>query len=223
VTYVRVQIPPAAPTSFQQGYIMPTGYTSEIADGQTFEDFVLRCARAFEHCNHQRDEPADAKPYPPQSASHYHKLIAESEAEIQKLMAMSIKEREAYGDMLKKNETEQHQQVFNKAVILLNEYNDMKQKVASWNPPTPNHMILKTFMIQQLDITIEHDCDTSYALKRLTELNSIKPIQFYNKALANLISDVARFNQRMEQEQQSAQVSKEWILTLYESLGIEYQ
>jgi hypothetical protein len=28
-------------------FIMPTGYTSAIADGIEFKDFALRCARAF--------------------------------------------------------------------------------------------------------------------------------------------------------------------------------
>jgi hypothetical protein len=39
---------------------MPTGYTAPIADGMTFEQFALGCARAFGALVTMRDEPSDA-------------------------------------------------------------------------------------------------------------------------------------------------------------------
>ena len=51
---------------------MPTGYTAKIADGQTFEEFILSCARAFGALVEMRDEPADA-PIPEEfKPSAYH-------------------------------------------------------------------------------------------------------------------------------------------------------
>jgi hypothetical protein len=202
---------------------MPTGFTGKIIDGQTFEDFALGCARAFEHCNHQREEPADAKPYPPHSVSNYPKRIAEAEKEIEKLLAMSPKEKEAYGAHCKKERTEEFQVFFNKAILLRNQYNEMRDKVLAWRPPTPNHVIMQTFMVQQLDMSIEHDCDTTFALKKLTELDNTKPIQFYNEALANLKNNVAIYQELLEKEQAANMISRQWILDLYNSLGIDYQ
>lgn len=43
---------------------MPSCYTSDIADGKdvSFNDFVLKCARAFGACIEQRDDNANDKP-----------------------------------------------------------------------------------------------------------------------------------------------------------------
>ena len=53
---------------------MPTGYTLELYDGKdiTFEEFVLKCARAFGALINMRDEPRDA-PIPERfEPSYYH-------------------------------------------------------------------------------------------------------------------------------------------------------
>lgn len=42
---------------------MPTGYTQDLADGKdvTFEQFAMKCARAFGALIEMRDEPMDAE------------------------------------------------------------------------------------------------------------------------------------------------------------------
>ena len=53
---------------------MPTGYTLDLYDGKdiTFEEFALRCARAFGALISMRDEPIDA-PIPERfEPSDYH-------------------------------------------------------------------------------------------------------------------------------------------------------
>ena len=69
---------------------MPTGYTAAIADGVTFEQFALNCARAFGALIDMRDEPSDA-PIPERfEPSNYHeKKIAEINDELVRLKEMS--------------------------------------------------------------------------------------------------------------------------------------
>jgi len=69
------------------------------------------------------------------------KKIAEQEA------------KRAYHEALKKRE-----EFVKKNNLVRKRYEDMLSKVRKWKPPTPDHVDLKKFMIQQLEDSIEFDC-----------------------------------------------------------------
>jgi len=82
---------------------MPTGYTAKLMEsGQTFQDFVMQCARAFGACVMMRDDPMDA-PIPERfEPSDYNvKRLAEAKAELVKLQAMTNDEKIAFGESKK--------------------------------------------------------------------------------------------------------------------------
>ena len=134
---------------------MPTGYTYRIEDGCSFEEFVWGCARGFGACIMMRDDPAD-KPVPDKfEPSDYHaKKIDEAKAELDRLDAMTAQEI----DQAIKSERDEaiaantrnaveHQQ--KKA-----RYEDMLDRVKEWEPPSPDHRRLKSFMIEQIEMSI---------------------------------------------------------------------
>ena len=98
----------------------------------------------------------------------------------------------------------------------------MLSKVYSWFPPTPDHENLKKFMIEQITRSIDFDCDTHFAMKRLTDLSKANPLDKYNEALRRAYDDVVRHETELLKERERNADANKWIAALYDSLGIEY-
>lgn len=142
---------------------MPTGYTASIAEGISFKDFVMQCSRAMGALVMMRDEPFDA-PIPERfEPSSYH---AERLADAEKDLAwyMNMADSEAERERLKEFEAsmDSREKCIKSANELRAKYEAMRQQVAAWEPPTPDHEGLRDFMLQQIDESIKFDCNTSY-------------------------------------------------------------
>lgn len=138
---------------------MPTGYTAAIADGITFQQFAMTCARAFGATITMRDESLDA-PIPdefPESTYHCD-AIAHEEARLAQFEAMT--DEEAGNAARAAFEAEKMAQEARRAekTELRNKYNSMLTEVVQWQPPMPDHEALKAFMINQIRGSIKFDC-----------------------------------------------------------------
>lgn len=191
---------------------MPTGYTADIENDITFEDYVLGCARNFGAMLHQHTESR----YHVDALSNAKKTVAELEA-----MA-GVNDRTKYGNKVIAEEEAFNQEYFNKKVSLRNKYEAMLSKAYNWFPPTPDHEQLKTFMIEQITTSIAHDCDTKYVMDRLTELSKANPLDKYKEALLRAYKDVEYHETELMKERQRNADANKWISALYDSLGIEY-
>lgn len=138
---------------------MATGYTAKIKEGQTFNDFVLGCARAFGACIAMRDDPAD-KPIPDEfKPSDYHaNEMKEAAARLQEILHMTH-ERAVKAA---KYANSKNMDEFNRNTA---ENNDLKEKyesmlalVHAWIPPTKEHEGLKVFMLEQINESKRFDC-----------------------------------------------------------------
>lgn len=142
---------------------MPTGYTAAIKDGITFEQFVMRCARAMGALIMMRDEPMDA-PIPErfEPSNYYAEKLAEAEKNLAWYQNMA--DSEVDRERLKEFDTEMaaYRERIKSANDLRTEYEAMRQSVAAWTSPTPDHEGFRDFMLKQLDESIKFDCDTSY-------------------------------------------------------------
>jgi hypothetical protein len=118
---------------------MPTGYTDQIKDGISFEEFAWGCARAFGALIMMRDEPADA-PIPEFKPSEYaQKVIAESEARLSELQSMDEQQIAAASIAEYEREYKQVEKWNQDKSELRDKYAAMLSKVLAWNPPTPEH------------------------------------------------------------------------------------
>lgn len=201
---------------------MPTGYTAAIleGDGITFEQYALSCARAFGAPVMMRDDPMDA-PIPDKfDASHYHdEALETAKAELGKLEAMSIRERLAYGDKQKAAElarlTENlHKQGSNKLRL-----ERMAKAVTEWQPPTPDHAEMKSFMLQQIKDTIKFDGDTDYHDRRLAEISAMPPSKFYLDARDAAARTISYHTTGAEKERARAAERTKWVQDLKLSLA----
>ena len=199
---------------------MPTGYTLDLYDGKdiTFEEFVLKCARAFGALIDMRDEPMDA-PIPERfEPSDYHltELIkAKKRLEEVKKWNEKIAEQEAeraYHEALKKRE-----EFVKKNNLIRKRYEDMLSKVREWKPPTPDHVDLKKFMIQQLEDSIEFDCFIPEMPRRLSGE------EYKEQQIKKALDDIDYHEKEYAKEVNRVRERNKWLLLLRESLKIDKQ
>jgi hypothetical protein len=140
---------------------MPTGYTADVGYGkcQSFEQFVWHCARAFGALIMMRDDPWDA-PIPEEfKPSDYNaKKLVEIADELGVIEAMTDEEAAAFfekehAELLAKYEGWDRDKDEKRA-----RYESMLEKVRAWTPPSADHAPLKSFMLEQLGTSIDHDC-----------------------------------------------------------------
>lgn len=136
---------------------MPTGYTAQVEDGTVTElrDYMLICARAFGALISMRDDPMDA-PIPEKleaSTGYYDEQIAALTNEISRLSAMTADEA-LTASLAANDETRRLHREYEAADQLrLDRHLAMADKVKAWEPPSPDHIEYKAFMLQQLEVS----------------------------------------------------------------------
>ena len=136
---------------------MPTGYTSEVANGQTFEDFVLGCARAFGACITLRDEPQNSD-IPEFELNTYHiDRLAEYTKELKEVLELTSEELNTRAQNQFNSELENYYERVDENNSTQDNYTAMINNVEEWGPPTEDHKELKKFMLKQLKDSKELD------------------------------------------------------------------
>jgi hypothetical protein len=139
---------------------MPTGYTAAIADGISFKDFALNCARAFGACVTLGDEPGGGKNIPERfEPSDYHQKAGDkARGELATLDRMTAVERETAAWHQLSDADAAYRQGIAKDKKAGEQYAAMLAKVRAWKPPTDEHVGLKNLMIEQIESSIKWDC-----------------------------------------------------------------
>ena len=199
---------------------MPTSYTLDLYDGKdiTFEEFVLRCARAFGALISMRDEPINV-PIPERfEPSDYHlKELEKAKKRLKEIkkwneeMAEQEAER-AYQEALKRRE-----EFIEKNNVIRKRYEDMLSKVREWKPPTSDHVDLKKFMIQQLEDSIEFDCFIPEMPQRLSGE------EYKEQQIKKALNDIDYHEKEYAEEVNRIYERNKWLLSLRESLKIDKQ
>lgn len=194
---------------------MPTGYTAAIADGITFEQFAMQCARAFGALVTMRDDPSGA-PIPDriEPSTHYQDWLEREHVELNRLMDFTAAdvEREAEADY--QRQVEAHTDRMKKAADLQAKYESMLASVNAWMQPTEEHQGLKDFMIQQITESIRFDCNTSY-----DEPPQCKaPAKWIADKLEYVRGNLTRYEAEHRKEVERAASCTAWVQTLRASL-----
>jgi len=196
---------------------MPTGYTAKLMEkGEDFDQFVLRCARAFGACIMMRDDSMDTPIPEAFEPSDYHvKAIQEAQKQYNDLIAMTAEEKIAFGKKAKGAEVYSAEKYLEKTLIENSRLWAMSVKVKRWNPPTPDHEGLKKFMLQQLDVS---KSSTDYCNKSLCEAKNKTPLAYYAEAVAEAERGIVYHAEGNKKEIERASGRTEWIKQLRESL-----
>lgn len=194
---------------------MPSGYTSIIEKGATFEEFVWTCARAFGALVAMRDESGDA-PIPDefQPSMFYAERIAECTAalhEFENLDKVGLTQR-----MLAERSAAVDRNIERrrKAVDLHDRYDAMLRRIQLWTPPSDDHRELKQFMVSQVQESIRFDCGDPY--------QEVLPPDHYlawrDKRKQELEKSLKRAREEHAGEVERVRRRNEWLRQLRESV-----
>lgn len=194
---------------------MPTGYTSPIYEGKaiTFEQFVWRCARAFGALVHMRDEPMDKLPPKESKRESYHEgRLAEATAELARLRTLSLKDagKEAAAEYART--VDEVRASNEKSTAMRARYSEMLGKVVEWQPPTPEHVGLKDFMVAQLREAREFDCHERPMPTRET------PAEWLASALTDAERTVTYHTNELAKDRQRLEDRYGWLNALRKSV-----
>jgi hypothetical protein len=198
---------------------MPTGYTAQIKDGITFKQFIMSCARAFGACVEMREEPADA-PIPESfsTPSYHQERMDEAKKELALISNISIETA-----IIEANDAYNKELTRIKKAILESEelevkYCHMLKQVHAWSPPSPEHVGLKDFMIEQIESSIKHDLMKDYYEKRLCEIKCSSGAQWKKTMIESKVRDIEYYAKEHEEEKSRVESRNSWIKALRKSL-----
>ena len=199
---------------------MPTGYTLDLYDGKdiTFEEFVLKCARAFGVLIDMRDEPIDA-PIPERfEPSDYHlKELEKAKKRLKEIKKWDEEKAEQEAERAYREALKEREEFIKKNKLIRKRYEDMLSKVQKWKPPTIEHESLKQFMIQQLVESIEYDCFIPEMPQRLSGE------EYKEQQIKKALSDIDYHEREYAEEVNRVYERNKWLLSLRESLRIDKQ
>jgi hypothetical protein len=194
---------------------MPTGYTAKlVSEGQTFNEFVLTCARAFGACVMMRDNNPDELPTPDAVAtdySHYESRLSALYSQLKSLLKMTKAEQQVYGETKLKEERERHEQREARRLLENSRIEEMVGFVNLWIPPTQEHQQLKEFMLQQLEVSQTFN----YALP----LELMSPEEYYRNAVSETRENIRDAQESLTKERERSAARVRWVRELYSSLA----
>lgn len=195
---------------------MPTTYPERVWEtGEvTFEEFAWHCAENFFHDGH-----IDAT-FDEESVKRSIEQEAEMEAKITSLLSLSPEKLLAEYRKLVLLAAQNDIRYMERKRIERERYERMLAKARAWSPPTPNQQPLKDFMIQQLELSIEHDCPPGEDKAVPRYLPGMEEaITFQAEEVARLRRQIARSEEYRQKETERAEKKRAYIAALTASLG----
>jgi len=195
---------------------MPTGYTAMLIEEReiTFEDFALKCARAFGALVEMRDESLDAKIPEEFKVSEYHTV--ELNKAIKKLNEFKTFSPDDYTKKAKEKfeqDIADYERRFEKNKLTRQRYSDMLIKVKDWKEPSADHEELKKFMIEQIESSIKFDV-----------YDPDKPVimtgeEWVNKELSSITWNIEYHTKKHQEEVERVASRNRWVKQLRDSLS----
>jgi hypothetical protein len=141
---------------------MPTGYTSKLYNGeQSFYDFATYCMRQFGACVSLRDSGSCDIPDKIVKNDYYIKQAETMREELDLFKKLSRSEVQKLIDSEYDREIARAQTILSEIKARKARWEVMTDQVRQWEPPTPQHIEFKGFMLQQLD-TEHFDWEETY-------------------------------------------------------------
>ena len=195
---------------------MPTGYTANVKDGISFEQFVWQCSRAMGAMIMMRGEPFDA-PIPDrfEPGDYHDKSHKEALAELGRLQALTT---EQVLSECKSEHTESERRKANRLAeneAQLASYEAMLAKVEAWVPPTSDHEEFKEFMVSQLKESIKFDDSRNY----LKPSQMPSPDEWLTEKIAKAKSVIDYYSEAHREEVARTEARNKWLAALRDSLN----
>lgn len=207
---------------------MPTGYTSIIQESEEtnsdklFRQFALQCARAFGALVSMRDDKWDAEiPDEIVAGDYYKNGIAQHKKELAVARKRSMKEWDMLAETSFFDKNDYYNKKINESLDLRAKYQTVLDKVYAFEPPTPEHVHYKEFMIEQIKGSIDFDCNTDYYNREFHNLTRTPAKEFKQKTIKNLEDSLKYDQEHYKKELEGCKKQTAWIKALKKSLGVK--
>jgi len=175
---------------------MPTGYTSYIEDGKinTGKDFLELCCRAFGVCVGMREDGLSEKiPNKFIPDDYYEKRLNDAIYKLDEAKRMTIEEAENEMRTKYENKVKEINECVKNDKIKREKYLVIKNEIEQWTPPTEEHINLKKFAMEQIDMSIpDHDKFYEEELNRTPVVSPEKYVEDNIKWCVEQISNAAK-------------------------------
>lgn len=186
-------------------------------------DFILLCARAMTPLIPLRDEPIDS-PLPDQfePGEYYRKFLAQSHARLALLTDLgegAFAHAWAENDIKETIKNIREIQHKNDTEKIVAKYTAILAEVEKWNPPTPDHQPLKTFVTDQLKSSLQFDgVEIDYYRGEVRDLTKVEPLVHFRTQFEKAKNDVTQHQSNWDKEVKRTNWRNEWLKTLRDSL-----
>lgn len=201
---------------------MPSGYTEGILSGtiNDLNDFIWMCARGFGAFITQKDnidEPPILKEKPnPYYKNKIKQLLNEQQKYNEYTDNDWQKEYFKYiEDQLKDIDNNIKEKIESKE-----KYENILNQVKEWIPPNENFHKLKSFMINQIEESIDFDCNTSFWQERKNKISNLKLEQYKRNVLNDINESLISNKEYYDEEVQRVKERNQWKQQLIESIGL---
>lgn len=186
-------------------------YKAKIANGLSFEEFALMNAREMAASFDKHEECASELPTLMEVNPVHEERLKEVVRYLRFLLDMSELERREYVDKLNRDNHASHVAFINEQKPIKEKYREMRARVEQWKPPTAGHQALKDLMIKNIDqdLGFEFAADVDPPPRRIDEMIKLQ------RRLVQLNED------RLEIHRENVKRQNEWVVKLYQSLGLE--
>ena len=187
-----------------------------MESGESFQGFVMKCARAFGACIDMRDEPMDV-PIPDkfEPSDYSSKRLREAELEVSRLLAMNEAEQEIFGFERRAEAIASAERALAKDREENARLLEMEARVSEWVPPSDDHEELKSFMLQQISVSKNND---DYLAARIAQLKAQDPIEFFHGALSEAQRSIEYHQEQKAKDIERAIDRTLWVRLLRESI-----
>lgn len=150
-------------------------------------------------------------------SSDYH-MNAKTKAEEKLDELLSIDDRKAFGLKERSKLIEYYQCEMDEIYTEYEQIDSMIKKVKEWNPPTPNHDKLKSFMLEQLDLS---SCKDIIDFYRNSIINAKKKggYEYWADAVKKTRDDIDFHTKQYDEENRYCNEWQTWIQSLVDSVG----
>jgi hypothetical protein len=196
--------------------IMPTGYTADIAEDITFNQYVWSCARAFGALVMMRDDPTGT-PIPErfEPSDWSVKALAKAKDRLATLQAMSPEAIEANARQDYKDALARHAERKAEYQALRRKYEAMLAQVRAWTSPSKDHDGLKEFMEKQITESIDWDCNESHLAAPEVQSASV----WLTEQIGAAERDIAYHTKAHAEEIERTENRNQWLKALRESVA----
>lgn len=198
---------------------MPSGYTCGVQEGKITDvkDFILTCSRGFGAFIHMRDDNLNTEIKYQEVGEYYPRRLEQAKREFEEFKQLSDEDIQKQLDERYEAKVKENRESLKRFDEQRQRYLDMIEKVKEWNPPTEDHIKLKEFALDQLNSSLDFDCNESMRNCYLEEPIKDNLNEYKQGKIKRYLKDIEYYSKYYREEIEEVEKANKWIDDLVNS------